>query len=184
VPRIVLITGVMAAGKSTVAQALAERLPRSVHVRGDHFRRSIVNGREEMTRNPTPEAVRQLRLRYELGTLVARRYHEAGFDVVYQDMILGEDLAFVVHLLRDLPLQAVILCPSPAIVTEWEATRDKTGYGDDWTVEELDASLRNDTPRIGYWLDTSDLTVAQTVDRILAHLRASSVESGRIGGAL
>jgi adenylylsulfate kinase-like enzyme len=32
---IVMITGVQAAGKSTVAQALAERLPRSVHVRGD-----------------------------------------------------------------------------------------------------------------------------------------------------
>jgi adenylylsulfate kinase-like enzyme len=32
---VVLITGIQAAGKSTVAQALAERLPRSVHVRGD-----------------------------------------------------------------------------------------------------------------------------------------------------
>lgn len=31
---VTLITGVMAAGKSTVVQALAERLPRSVHVRG------------------------------------------------------------------------------------------------------------------------------------------------------
>jgi uridine kinase len=34
---IILITGVQAAGKSTVAQSLAERLPRSVHVRGDVF---------------------------------------------------------------------------------------------------------------------------------------------------
>ncbi|MGH8604081.1 MAG: phosphotransferase, partial [Gammaproteobacteria bacterium] len=31
---IVLITGVQAAGKSTIAQMLAEQLPRSVHVRG------------------------------------------------------------------------------------------------------------------------------------------------------
>ena len=36
---VVLITGIQAAGKSTVAQELAERLPRSVHVRGDVFRR-------------------------------------------------------------------------------------------------------------------------------------------------
>ena len=42
--RIFLITGLMASGKSTVAQVLAERLPRSVHLRGDAFRRMIVNG--------------------------------------------------------------------------------------------------------------------------------------------
>ncbi len=35
----VLITGVMASGKSTVAQLLAERLEKSVHLRGDIFRK-------------------------------------------------------------------------------------------------------------------------------------------------
>jgi adenylylsulfate kinase-like enzyme len=43
-----LVTGIQAAGKSTVAQALAERLERSVHVRGDLFRRMVVNGGVEM----------------------------------------------------------------------------------------------------------------------------------------
>jgi uridine kinase len=41
---IILITGIQAAGKSTIAQMLAERLPRSVHVRGDLFRRMVING--------------------------------------------------------------------------------------------------------------------------------------------
>ena len=164
----------MAAGKSTVAQALAERLPMSVHVRGDRFRTAIVNGREEMTRSPSAEAVRQLRLRNELGAMVARRYHDAGFNVVYQDVILGEGLAFVVGMLGDVPLQVIVLCPSPEVVARREATRDKTGYGD-LTVAELDAGLRQETPRIGYWLDTSDLSVDETVDRILAHLRAEGI---------
>lgn len=35
----------MASGESTVAQALAERLPRAAHVRGDLFRRMIVTPR-------------------------------------------------------------------------------------------------------------------------------------------
>jgi predicted kinase len=169
VNRIILITGVMAAGKSTIAQALAERLPMSVHLRGDRFRSSIVDGREEITQDPTPEAIQQLRLRYELGAMVARRYHEAGFNVVYQDVILGEDVRYVVDLLRDVPLQVVVLCPSPEVVAHREATRGKTGYGD-WTVAELDASLREETPRIGLWLDTSELTVNETVDRILDDL--------------
>lgn len=49
-PRAVfLLTGIMASGKSTVAQLLAERLPRAAHVRGDAFRRMIVTGRRDMT---------------------------------------------------------------------------------------------------------------------------------------
>jgi adenylylsulfate kinase-like enzyme len=59
-PAVVLVTGIQAAGKSTAAQLLAERLPRSVHVRGDLFRRMVVNGRADMTPEPSIEALRQL----------------------------------------------------------------------------------------------------------------------------
>jgi hypothetical protein len=46
-------------------------------------------------------------------------------------------------------------------------------------VDAFDHVLREETPRIGYWLDNSDLTVAETVDTILAYLdhQASRVES-------
>ena len=44
--RFYLITGVMASGKSTTAQALSEQLPRCVHLRGDLFRRMIASGRQ------------------------------------------------------------------------------------------------------------------------------------------
>ncbi|MGP3912869.1 AAA family ATPase [Nonomuraea sp. 10N515B] len=63
---VILITGIQAAGKSTIAQWLAQRLPRSVHVRGDLFRRMVINGRADMTPDPSEEAVRQLRLRHRL----------------------------------------------------------------------------------------------------------------------
>ncbi|WP_181791697.1 AAA family ATPase, partial [Streptomyces phytophilus] len=62
-PAVLLLTGVQAAGKSTVAQLIAERLPRSAHVRGDVFRRMVVGGRAEMAPQGSPEALRQLRLR-------------------------------------------------------------------------------------------------------------------------
>src|SRR5262245_29310698 len=71
-PRIILITGNMASGKSSVAQALAERLPKSVHLRGDLFRRMIVNGQAEMGFTLSAEAERQLFLRYQLGDSIAR----------------------------------------------------------------------------------------------------------------
>ena len=102
-PRIVLITGPSAAGKSTVAQAVAERLPRSVHLRGDVFRRMIVNGRATFGATLDEEAVRQLDLRYDLAVAAALRYLEAGYNVVYQDIIVGPALERVTKDLGNSP---------------------------------------------------------------------------------
>ena len=104
IPGVFLITGISAAGKSTVAQALAERFARGVHVRGDMFRRLIVAGREEMSPEPSDEAVRQLLLRYELMAATADAYAAQGFTVVAQDVILGPVLDTVVAMIATRPL--------------------------------------------------------------------------------
>ncbi|WP_036496337.1 AAA family ATPase [Nocardia sp. BMG111209] len=160
-----LITGIQAAGKSTVAQALAERLPRSVHVRGDVFRRFVIGGRAEMSPDPSDEALDQLRLRHRLAARVADDYAAAGFTVVLQDVVLGAMLPYLIGHIRTRPLRVVVLAPRPEVVARREAGRPKRAYGP-FTVEDLDAGLHRDTPRLGLWLDTSDLTVEQTVDEI------------------
>lgn len=164
----------MASGKSTVAQRLAERLPRSVHLRGDVFRRMIVGGRAEMTAPLSAAATDQLRLRYRLAALTAQLYLEAGFSVVYQDIVLGATLGDLVRELRRHPLHVVVLCPTPEAVAVREAGRGKKGYRG-ITVAELDRALRVETPRLGLWVDSSALTVDETVDYILAHLEAAKV---------
>lgn len=169
---IVLITGNMAAGKSTIAQALAERLPRSVHLRGDSFRRMIVRGQAEMSAVLSDEAWRQLQLRYDLAVLVAMRYADAGFQVIYQDIIIGPALEQMAAAFAPYPLKVVVLCPHPTIVAARERTRSKIGYGNEAEVYAFDRILREDTPRIGYWLDNTDLSVAETVDQILARVLA------------
>lgn len=175
-PSVVLITGIMAAGKSTVAEALARRLPRSVHLRGDVFRRMVVSGREEMSAEPSEEAWRQLRLRYDLAASAADGYATAGFTVVLQDVILGADLPAMVDRIRHRPLAVVVLAPTAEAVAAREEARDKTGYGG-WPVADLDARFRAETPRIGLWLDTSAQTPARTVDEILAR----AWTDGRVG---
>ncbi|MFH8500064.1 AAA family ATPase [Streptomyces coeruleorubidus] len=172
---VVLVTGVMAAGKSTVAQALAETLPRAAHVRGDVFRRMIVSGRQEYVPGAGDEAEAQLRLRYRLSAATADAYAEAGFTAVVQDVVLGEDLRTYAGLVRTRPLYVVVLAPRPEAVAAREAERPKTGYGDAWTVGMLDEALRTRTPRIGLWLDTSELTVEQTVEAILAERERARV---------
>ena len=59
---------------------------------------------------------------------------------------------------------------------EREAGRAKTGYGA-WTVGELDRGLRTEIPRMGLWLDDSELTVGQTVDAVLAGHRQAQVRA-------
>ncbi|QIS13018.1 AAA family ATPase [Nocardia arthritidis] len=165
-----LITGIQAAGKSTVAQALAERLPRSAHVRGDVFRRFVVNGRAEMSPDPTPDALAQLRLRYQLAARTADAYADNGFTAIVQDVALGEELAWFVDRIRTRPRYVVVLTPRAEEVARREMGRVKKAYGV-FSVADLDTGLRDNTPRIGLWLDSSDSTVDETVDAILRDAR-------------
>jgi predicted kinase len=162
---LVLITGIMAAGKSTVAERLAARFPRAVHVRGDVFRRAIVAGREEMTPDPSPAALEQLRLRYRLMASVADSYVAAGFTTVAQDVIIGPMLREVVGMFSTPNVELVVLAPSLGAVMRREETRSKVGYRD-FTAQDLDQVLRHETPRLGTWIDSSDQTPEETVDAI------------------
>lgn len=64
---VVLVTGIQAAGKSTVAQLLAERFERSVHVRGDLFRRMVVGGRVDMTPAASDEGFKAVEVAVPVG---------------------------------------------------------------------------------------------------------------------
>lgn len=173
-PAQILITGIMASGKSTIAQRLAEKLPKSVHLRGDLFRRMIVNGRVDIEPPLSDDALNQLRLRYTLAAQVADSYCSAGFSVVYQDVIIGSILQDVVEMHRQWPLYVVVLCPSPTVAVDRDAHRHKQVYRS-WTPEELDRALRHDTPHLGLWLDTSDMTVEETVDAISKQLDSARI---------
>jgi predicted kinase len=173
---VILLTGVMAAGKSTIAQRLAERLPMSVHLRGDVFRRMIVTGRAEMEKGFSERALEQLRLRYHLAVAASDLYCAAGFTVIYQDVIIGPILREVVENFQrqnaGQPLYVVVLCPAPEVI----AAREKQGYTT-WTPNDLDHELCSNTPHLGLWLDTSALAVEETVETILARLNEALIHS-------
>ncbi|MEV0613786.1 AAA family ATPase [Nonomuraea sp. NPDC050404] len=172
----VVITGISAAGKSTVAQALAERLPRSAHVRGDAFRRMVVGGRADMTPEMADESLRQLHLRYRIAAVTADMYFDAGFTPIVQDVFIGGDLERFTKLVRTRPLHVIVLAPEPAEVERRERARAKSGYGGGWTIAQLDASLRQETARIGLWLDTSRQSVEETVDEIISRAEEAVID--------
>jgi len=172
--RVIVITGAMAAGKSTVAELLALRLPRSVHIRGDVFRKMVVTGRVDMTPEATPAAIAQLHLRYELAARTADRYAAAGFDAVVQDVIIGSELERFVRLVTTPQRYLVVLSPNVSALEWREEQRTKAGYLH-FSPGTLDEVLRRETARIGYWLDSSTQTPEETVDDILDHLDRAAV---------
>jgi adenylate kinase family enzyme len=161
-----VLTGVMAAGKSTVAELLAQHFERGVHLRGDLFRKMIVTGRDPITPALGEEALRQLDLRQRLAATVANAYWRDDFSVILQDIYAGQALANVIGRLEITPLYVVVLSPRPDVVAEREAHRSKSGYGE-WDVARFCSDFIEETPRVGLWLDTSDQTPEQTVEEIL-----------------
>jgi cytidylate kinase len=173
----VLITGIPASGKSTVSDLLARRFERGVHVKGDIYRRMVVAGRHEMTSTPSEEAWQQLRLRYRLAAVTADAYHEAGFSVVIQDVVIGPVLAEYIAAIHSRPLIVVVLTPRPEVVAQREADRGKVAYRDGFNrVSELDRALRQETPPMGMWLDNSDQEPDATVNEIIMR----GLDAGRI----
>lgn len=124
-----------------------------------------------------------MRLRYRLSAMAADAYAAEGWTCVLQDVVIGPELGSYVRLVRTRPLYVVVLAPDGQAVATREAGRAKSGYRAGWTVEALDRVLREETPRIGLWLDSSRQTPQETVDVILAGLDRARSRTARTGGA-
>jgi chloramphenicol 3-O-phosphotransferase len=171
-----LLTGWQASGKSTLAPLLAARFPLSAHVEGDVMWKMVMSGREDMTRQPTDEAVRQLKLRYRHGAMVADSYAAAGFTAVHTDIIMGDSLATYPSMIEMRPLYVVVLRPRPAVLAARDKMRRIAPESADDDAAFYDAELEA-SPRIGLWLDSSDRTPDETVDEILARLDEALISS-------
>ena len=97
---------------------------------------------------------------------ICRIYMIHGFSVVMQDNYYGPALAHMLEFMDGYPVQVAVLCPDCETIRQREADRQKTGYVG-FDVEPLYASFMAETPRIGLWIDSTNLTAQQTVDRIL-----------------
>ena len=169
-PLIFLVSGIPGAGKTTVSRALAERFERGVHIEADALHRMIVSGAEWPTPPaPSGEALRQISLRYKHAASLARSFYEAGFTAVIDDVALGALLEEYRSHLQGLQSYLVVLAPRVDVVAARDAGRTKNVF-DTWGY--LDGVLRETMAGVGMWVDTSEMTVEQTVGDILRRVPA------------
>lgn len=119
------------------------------------------------------EAERQLELRYRHGAMLCESFVSEGYMAVHAENIYGPAVERQVRSLR-CPRSLVVLRPRPEVIARRERDRG-TGAYDRWippggslldAVTQFDAWV-GETPRIGLWLDSSDLTIEETVAEVL-----------------
>lgn len=166
-----LVTGAQASGKSTVADLLARRFERGVHVRGGQFYRWAVRGWVQVGDNDEEEVRRLLDLRYRLSSQVAVEYAAAGFTTVVQDNIYGIDVERWLGRVSSVSTHLVVLRPRVEIVEQRDGQRQrvvgKVAYRGGYTPAINDEHVASTRRDLGLWLDTSDQHPEETVDEIL-----------------
>lgn len=170
-PALIVITGIMAAGKSTIARLLAQHFARGVHIEADVLQRMIVSGGVWVSQpgEPEGEAAQQLRLRLKNMCLLARSFFEAGFTVVLDDIIMGDRWQHLQEELRGLPYSLIVLAPRVDVVVQRDTSRSKSPQGHAWAIY-LDHALCTTMSGTGYWIDTSEQTPEETVEQIIQQI--------------
>ncbi|MBV9352099.1 MAG: AAA family ATPase [Mycobacterium sp.] len=164
-PDVFLLVGIPGCGKSTVAEALAKRLSLAAHIEGDGLQALVVSGGRWPAVDTDPEADRQLLLRARNAAVLARSFYAGGVVPVIDVVVRRAHLDFYLEQLVDLPLRLVVLAPTAAVAANRIAGRDKK-LAEDWSF--LDQAMREELAGQGEWIDSSALSVEETVDAVLA----------------
>lgn len=160
-----MLSGLPGVGKSTAARALAQRFDRAAHVEADRLHDLIVSGSATPGLHGIDHAARhQLDLRLKNACVLARSFVEEGFTAIIDDIVIGPAISDLTRHLGDVPFAFVMLCP-PFEHVKQRWLDMGSPFADRW--DWIDDEIRNNTERIGLWLDTADLDPAQTADRIL-----------------
>ncbi len=162
--RAYLISGIPGAGKTTVSRALAERLVGpAVHIEGDVLSFDFV-AKGVAEPSDSVQWADQMRLRRKNIRLLADSYAEEGFSTVIDDVVVSRAAFGEYDALLAVRPTFVVLSPSLDVVRARDKARDKHVF-EMWN--HLEAEMRAELTGIGNWIDSSDLSVGETVDRIL-----------------
>ncbi len=172
--RVFVVAGARAAGKSSVARALADALVKSVCIDGSVLEGMVAAGKISLTAEPSVGALEQLFTRWAGALTLADVWCANGFDAVIADDIIGDYLEDFLDLADTGPVHLVMLHPSVDALYERQPVTD--AFSPEYaSVENLWNEVEFNTQRVGLWIDNSVMTPASVVVRVLRNLQEATV---------
>ena len=173
----VILTGPPGAGKSSVARAVAQRLQRSALLDGDAINALIVSGFVWALGQPAEEASRQVRLLHANLCALAANFADAAITPVIDAVIPNRDrLDFFLETLAPRRVLLVVLTPSAEVCRARNEVRPPEHQFFFDGYEALTAAMREDFGTIGWWLDSSQMSLEETAQQVttMAHTLAET----------
>ena len=173
---VLIVTGPPAAGKTTVARALAGSRPRAVHLEADAFFHFVAGGYVEPW---LPESHSQNGVVMDAVAAAAARYAAGGYFTIVDGIVAPR---WLLHPLRDSLAGArcrvayVVLRPPLAVCEERVRARERGPLADSGVVERLWREFADLGPLESHVIETGSLTREAAADVIERRLEEGRLE--------
>lgn len=166
--RIIFITGMAGAGKSSVARLVARHFQKSLYIQVDELREKMVKGYAVPENGIfTQEVVQQFQMARSTATYMARLYADQGVDVVIDDVCVPSNFVEQYAALFEMPeVHRVLLYPKASVVIE--RIKQRGGPMEHIQYIPLIYDFLDAMPKDGWIvLDSSEWTVEQTARAVI-----------------
>lgn len=165
--KLYLITGPAGVGKSTVSKRIAESLEKSVLLEGDEVYHHVVGGYV----SPWKEK-NHLDIFWKVCIDTIKNYLNAGYDVVFNYIIMPKDLKVLQNHFKDFETKfVVLLVDEKTILKRGKERREDCQMGDRCLV--LLQNFKDENFKENHILDTTKLSIEETVNEIINKERFS-----------
>lgn len=169
--KIIFITGMAGAGKSTVGRLVARYFPKCLFIQVDELREKMISGYVIPENGVfTEEVMRQFQMARSTAIYMAQLYASQGVDVVIDDVCVPDNFVEQYAELFKIPqVQRVLLYPDALSVIERITKRG--GPMEHIQYVPVVYNFLDNMPKDGWIvLDSSKWTIEQTVKEVLNNI--------------
>lgn len=159
--KLYVITGPAGVGKSTISRKIAEASPKSALIEGDDLYAQIIGGYV----NPWEEG-NYLDTFWKLSLSSIKVYLEDGFDVVFNYIISPDQLDMITKEFEGYEIKFTVLLVDEETILARDKRRPEEFQMKERCIVLLNEFKDHNYPE-EYILDTSHITVDETVDSVL-----------------